>query len=61
LGVAVLDEATRQTEFGGESAGGRRPLSGAEPARTDRVAELPLQLGAELLATVPVDGQQQVG
>ncbi|MFE2712059.1 hypothetical protein ACFXKI_08730 [Streptomyces mirabilis] len=41
--------------------GGGQPLADAEAARADRVPQLPLQLGAQLLAALPVDAQEQFG
>lgn len=61
LGVAVLHEAARQPEFAGEFTGGGEAFVRVETAGADRVAQLSLQLGAQLLATVPVDGQEQLG
>ncbi|MCZ1002229.1 hypothetical protein O1M63_36155 [Streptomyces mirabilis] len=61
MGVAVLDEASGQPHLAGEFTGGGQPLAGAEAARADRVPQLPLQLGAQLLAALAVDGQEQFG
>ena len=60
LAVALLHQAAGHAQLMGQLPGRRQPLAIVQPAAPDGRAQAALQLGAQRLAAVPVEPQQQL-